>query len=589
MQQSKLFKGKVYTADFETTTENQATLDGEVKVWGACLVDVETEEVKVLTSDVNEFLNYLALDDTQHSSKKVYFHNLKFDGQFIINELFKNGFRYSQERRLNSKEFSTIVSSNGLYYEIKICFTNYGTRSNQVTIHDSYKKLPFTVDRIAKAFKLPQLKGEIDYHTYRNFPYTMTSEEEDYLINDTLIIAQALKIQFNQGLGKMTIGTDAMSNYKTTIGNKKYEYLYPELDLTIDRDLRTSYKGGWVYMKPQYSEVVFNNVLALDVNSLYPFVMRYKLLPYGLPTYYEGQYKHDPVKPLFIQSIRATFKVKKNHLPTIQLKGNWRFSETEYITDSGEEPVDLFLTSVDLQLFIEHYDIDYIEYLEGFKFAGISGLFNDYIDQWSHIKENSEGAIRELAKLMLNNLYGKFGTNPIRANAHPYYDDGIVKWEVGEEEVGKSSYVPMASFITSYARELTIRTAQTLYPHFIYSDTDSIKLKGITLEEVSKIIDVHPTKLGAWADEGTAHRFKVLRAKTYIMEDKDGKVDIICAGLPKDARKNLTFEEFKIGLEVDGKLSQKRVKGGVILKNTTYKIKAILHQTVEELEEETIE
>lgn len=567
---------KTYTADFETTTENQAVIDGEVKVWGACLMEVETEEVKVLTSDVNEFLNYLAKDDAQHSSKKVYFHNLKFDGQFIIHELLKNGFKYSTEKRLYDKEFSTIVSSNGLFYEIKICFVNYGSRSNQVTIHDSYKKLPFSVDRIAKAFKLPQLKGEIDYHKYRPFPYEMTEEEKEYLINDVLIIAQALKIQFNQGLTQMTIGTDAMSHFKKIMGTKKYDYFFPELDLTIDRDLRTSYKGGWVYMIPEYSEVVFNNVLALDVNSLYPYVMRYKQLPYGLPTHYNGQYKQDPLKPLYIQLIRTTFKVKDNHLPTIQLKGNWRFSETEYITDSGDEPVELFLTSVDLQLFLEHYNVDYIEYVEGFKFAGIDGMFNEYIDYWSNIKENNTGAIRELAKLMLNNLYGKFGTNPVRANMHPYLDEDIVRWEVGEEEIGKSSYIPMASYITSYAREETIRTAQKLYPHFIYSDTDSIKLKGITLEEVSKIIDIHPTKLGAWADEGTAHKFKVLRAKTYITEDINGKTEIICAGLPKDARKNLTFDEFKIGLEVDGKLSQKRVKGGVILKNTTYKIKQIM-------------
>lgn len=571
-------KGKVYVGDFETTTEAQTLKDGYTKVWGACLVDIETEEVKVLSTNVNDFLNFLAKDDANHTSKKLYFHNLKFDGQFIVNELFKNGFKHSTEKRLGTKEFSTIVSNTGQFYEIKICFNNYGTRSNQIVIHDSYKKLPFSAERIAKAFNLPISKGTIDYDRYRDFPYTMTPEEEEYIVTDVMIIAKALKIQFSQGLSKMTIGSDAMHNYKKTVGKKTYDYLFPALNLDIDRDLRQSYKGGWVYMKPEVSEVVYNNVLALDVNSLYPHVMRSKTLPFGVPIYYEGKYKKDDKYPLYIQLIRTVFKIKKDHLPTIQLKNNWRFSSTEYLTDSGEEPVEMFLTSVDLQLFLDHYDIIYIEYLEGFKFQAIDGLFNDYIDHWSAIKETSTGAIREIAKLMLNNLYGKFGTNPVRKNVYPVYEDNMVKWVAGEEQEGPSSYVPMASFITSYARELTIRSAQALYPHFLYSDTDSIKLQGITLEEVEKLIEIHPTRLGAWKDEGTAYKFKVLRAKTYISESIDGEVDITCAGLPSDARKSIKFDDFKLGLEVNGKLSQKRVKGGVILKNTTYKIKHIIEK-----------
>lgn len=563
---------KIYIADFETTGETQTEIDGQARVWSACCVDMYTEEVKVLSTNVNDFLNFLAKDDTYHSTKTVYFHNLKFDGQFIISKLFENGFTHTTTKYMQDKSFSTVVSDTGVFYEIKICFKNYGTRSNKVTIHDSYKKLPFSADRIAKAFKVGTVKGSIDYNLYRDFPYTMTEEEKEYIITDCLIIARALRVQFQQGLSKMTIGGDALNSFKNMINKSNYNYLFPDLDLKIDRDLRQAYKGGWVYLKPEYAEVELKNVLALDVNSLYPFAMREFPVPHGSPTYYKGKYKNDKEYPLYIQHIRVDMVLKKDHLPTIQIKNNWRFSSTEYITSTEGEGVELFLTNVDLELMLDHYNIIDIEYLEGFKFQQVKGLFNEYIDYWYNIKATSTGALREIAKLMLNNLYGKFGTNPLRTNVFPLWDEetGMTRWIRGEEEEGKGGYVACASFITAWARNHTIRSAQKLYKHFVYSDTDSIKLVGITMEEVSKIIHVDNDIIGAFKDEGTSTRAKFLRPKTYV-SDIDGNINITCAGLPKDARSLITFEDFNTSLQVDGKLMQKRVKGGVVLKSTTFK------------------
>jgi len=36
-------------------------------------------------------------------------------------------------------------------------------------------------------------------------------------------------------------------------------------------------------------------------------------------------------------------------------------------------------------------------------------IFGNYIDKFFGLKEKSEGPVRELAKLMLNSLYGKLG------------------------------------------------------------------------------------------------------------------------------------------------------------------------------------
>lgn len=88
-----------------------------------------------------------------------------------------------------------------------------------------------------------------------------------------------------------------------------------------------------------------------------------------------------------------------------------------------------------------------------------------------------------MAKLMLNSLYGKFATSLDTKSKIPYLDNGVLKFILGEKEDKKGLYIPIGSFITSYAREKTIRTSQAIKDYSIknynkdlyyYSDTDSI-------------------------------------------------------------------------------------------------------------------
>lgn len=124
----------------------------------------------------------------------------------------------------------------------------------------------------------------------------------------------------------------------------------PVLDLTTDDDIRKSYKGGFTYLMPEYKNKVINNVLVLDINSMYPWAMYNCILPYGVPQYFNGKYEEDEKYNLYIQHIKAMFHVKENHIPAIGLKNVFMFA-TEYITETEEE-IDLFLTKPDLELFL---------------------------------------------------------------------------------------------------------------------------------------------------------------------------------------------------------------------------------------------
>ena len=160
------------------------------------------------------------------------------------------------------------------------------------------------------------------------------------------------------------------------------------------------------------------------LTAFIPSVLYDKPMPYGEPVFFEGEYKKDRIYPLYVQMLTCTFRVKKNKIPTIQLKNHSSFLENEYITDSGDEPICLVLSNIDLQLFKEQYDIENLKYKCGWKFKSINGLFTEYIDKW--IKRKNEATItgnkgqRTLAKLMLNSLYGKFATKIKARSKIPY-------------------------------------------------------------------------------------------------------------------------------------------------------------------------
>lgn len=153
-------------------------------------------------------------------------------------------------------------------------------------------------------------------------------------------------------------------------------------------------------------------------------------------------------------------------------------------------------------------------------------------------------------------------------------------YSLGEKEEKKGLYLPIGSFITSYAREKTIRTAQAITDYsikkygkdlFCYSDTDSLHTL-LSIEELKQFCEIDDVKLGAWKHESSFTKARFLRQKTYI-EEIDGNINITCAGMPKTCYDKVTFENFKVGFSCGEKLTFKHVQGGVILVETDFTIK----------------
>ena len=576
-----------FTADFETTTDIN-----DCRVWAYGICEIGNPDYFIYGNNIEDFINYLK----ENENAVYYFHNLKFDGEFIISYLLNNGFTYFKDKKdRKSKTFTTLISDMGQFYSIEIFFEIKDNKHiNKATLYDSLKILNFSVEQIAKDFNLPISKLKIDYNAKREIGHTLTNDEVDYLRNDVEIMARALKFMFDKNLNKMTIGSNALNNYKEF--NTNFRHFFPELDSEIDGDIRKSYKGGFTYLNPIHAEELIEDGLVLDVNSLYPSVMKYSLLPYGLPLYFNGKYKENNIYPLYVQRISCSFELKKNKIPTIQIKNSLSFIPNEYLESSDGDIVTLTLTNIDLKLFLENYETFNLVYHDGYMFKGMTGLFNDYIEYWynekNKAKKENNPSLYTIAKLMLNSLYGKFATSTSVRSKYPFLEDGIVKYKFHDKEDKKPVYIPMGSFITSYAREKTIRSSQKIRDYslknygedyYIYSDTDSIHLKYINPDELKNILDIDDYNLGDWKIENNFTHAKFLRQKCYI-EEINEKINVTMAGFPKRLAPIINFDNFKIGFTtetIDKKLKDEygtkfrfmHVKGGIILAETDFTIK----------------
>ena len=279
--------------------------------------------------------------------------------------------------------------------------------------------------------------------------------------------------------------------------------------------------------------------------------------------------------------------------------------------------IEMTLTMTDYKLIMEHYYLEDFEIIDGCYFSTEIGLFDAYINPHMKTKMESKGAPRTEAKLFLNNLYGKMASSTDSSFKYAYMkeDTELIKMATIEAHDKQAGYIPIGSAITSYARNFTIRTAQKNYygvdqRGFIYADTDSIHC-DLTVDEL-KGVPVHPSDLCCWKIETEWDVGWFARQKTYIehvVKEDQEPIDnpyylVKCAGMPDSCKElfamsienkwpidykkkydklsdeskefletHRSIEDFDLGLIVPDKLAPKRIKGGILLVNTTYKMR----------------
>lgn len=494
----------------------------------------------------------------------------------MINHLLSHGFKISDSEE--DMTISTLITDRLTWYTFTVYF-----KGRVYRFRDSLKKITGDLRKAAIDFGLDIMKGEIDYVKLRDEGYEATEEEIEYIHNDTEILAKILKYYYDNGMSSLTNATDAMKEYKRIIGESAFKTYYPVLDKETDDFIRKSYKGGFCYVNPKFKNITLPKIYTYDVKSMYPSVMREKMLPYGIPVQYNGLYEKDENYPLFIQRLKVCCDLKENHIPSIQTK-TFMSIKLDYLESTDGQMLELTLTSVDLWHLFEDYDIEEIEFIDGLKFKQTNDLFRSYIDKYFELKEHSTGAKKQLYKIFLNSLYGKFAMMTERSQAHPVLINGMNIYEKSESEIVDATYTAVASFITAWARDKLLTGIYKNVENFVYCDTDSIHLLtpavGIQLGKNLGEFDLENGHYENNAPITDITKAKYLGQKCYILcsQKNDKYIEIKkIAGAPNKVKEQINFENFEYGFASDAseypKFRMKNVKGGVLLIPTQFTIK----------------
>lgn len=655
-----------YVGDFETTV-----YDGQesTEVWASAVVELYTEKVKILHS-IEDTLNYLK---SLHRNIIIYYHNLKFDGAFWLDYLLRGEFKqayykekigddeyryvWKKEKEMVSGEYKYSISDYGQWYTIVLKLGAYF-----IEFRDSLKLLPFSVKEIGNSFQTKHKKLEMEYKGLRYAGCEITPEEKEYIANDVLVVKEGIEMMFQEGHEGLTIGSCCLKEYKkicktSTLNELDYNEMFPDLyGIKINKEkfgsenageyIRKSYRGGWCYLVKGKEETIFTDGITLDVNSLYPSMMHSESgsrYPIGMPHFFSKTIPDvatEPNKYYFVR-IKTRFYLKDGYLPFVQIKNSYLYRgnemletsdvryinkktcEEEYYThwkdrqgNLHDTRVELTLTMTEYQRLKEYYELVDFELLDGCWFYSLEGIFDEYIDKYKKIKVTSKGAKRTLAKLFLNNLYGKLAASTDSSFKIAYLNDnGEVKFISQHANDKEPGYIAVGSAITGYTRDFTIRAAQLNYygkdkPGFIYADTDSLHC-NIPFKDI-KGIKLHESDFCCWKAESCWDKAIFTRQKTYIehvthedFQEVEPYHEIKCAGMTKRCKQLLQYSingeesipekekftgdemkflyfndefiqrdyiDFVSGLRIPSKLTAKRIRGGVLLKETTFEI-----------------
>lgn len=370
----KSFKN-FFVGDFETTVYKEQK---RTDVWASaitCIFD-DTDHVEVHSS-LNETYNWIL--ENVKANCTIYYHNLKFDGEFWIAYLLdvegykqayveKDGYviyegtrfqrtlsqgEFLPDKDMQPKTFKYLISDMGAWYMVTIKRPD----GFIIELRDSLKLIPCSVKKMGKDFGTKHRKTEIEYTGYRVPGGYISPQEKDYISNDVLVVKEVLETMFREGHSRLTIGSCCYAEFKKIIGDyprnfSRFDQMFPRLeemqlnqakygDPTVDAYIRRSYHGGWCYVKEDVAGKDVGKGCTFDVNSLYPSVLsgesknRY---PIDYPFFFDDEetwnkIQKDDTKYYFVR-VRTRFYLREGYLPFIQIKRNRLYRGTEMLKTS---------------------------------------------------------------------------------------------------------------------------------------------------------------------------------------------------------------------------------------------------------------
>lgn len=512
---------KKYAVDFDVKNHFKDGRISSTSIDDWVIRDIDSINDITIGSGIESLLNVIENDK---KSSKYYFYDLSFSIYFFMDYINEN-YTYIEDvksLRIKKTKNYSLIADQGKFYKVML-FDGKHTHN----FFDTKCKLNLSIGKLAKAYGIDVVGN------------TKTEKV-------TYILAKCLKMHFDIGDIKITSSSDALEAYKRILGGqRKFRMAFPILSKDKDTYVRDSIFGAWLYCNKKETGEGFS----MDRNSQYAYIMSHMTMPYGQPKIYKGQIRNVNANNCYFVNIKVSGKLKSKHFPFIP---NLYEQPDELGNDYSKELIDrtLVLALPDYIMLMKNYNITSIEYISYYEFRGSKDLFKEYVKKYGDMKEKASAdgnmGLRQIAKLKLNGLYGKF----------------IQKPRNGEDPI----YAPTGAYVLAISRMLMLNGAQ-LYPDkFIYCDTDSLHFEGCiknyTFPKNIAVFDDY--KIGGFKIEFEFTRSKHIWVKEYILENGKKRKTAL-SGVMKEAQDDIPYDEFEHGHVVKhASIVPVKIPGGIV-------------------------
>lgn len=619
-------KNNIWVADFETITAetNYFKKYNKTGIVYGYLENLYNENLNHQFISIAEMLHFFTLRRVNHI---IYFHNLSFDGVFILDWLGKNGYTLTDELEKEG-HFSVFRTTGSKIYKIEMLFLPKGCKNpRKISFQCSKMILSSSVKALGKNVKISKFAEgeEEDENFYNREPenslvdfYFKNTLYCEYCKRDVKIVIAALK-DFFESIRVFLAKHDLEDNMIDVqncitisgislllqrlmiekIGMNPQDIYLQKLQDRIIMDQFTN--GGLTINNYEYMGQDLQNVVGetIDLKSAYPAVMHDEL-PYGDLLYEkpEGDYVE-------FQEIHYDFIAAKNHKIPLLKNWNHKVGEVNYFLECSDYTTYLLKEEAETIEKLYYYTGKTIKNRYYFKKKAYLTTFIDEMFYYKekYKKENELGKSHTF-KILLNSGYGIHAKRFDFRMVLPFCAMDIIEKKKVEYKVVKNinlnephrhSYIPnnllevyepilegdiavqtshkgIANYITAKTRIKLMEGILHFGPkNFVYCDTDSLFLINLKREYIKEYCG---DKLGDWEiEEKSFDAGYFLRPKLYETYRDGKKVKSGSAGIDKsklDIKKIQQLHEVNIEKAV---LIPLRVDGGIILQPADKMIK----------------
>lgn len=508
----------------------------------------------------------------------VFVHNLSYEFQFI-----RSLFDWDKVFSIDLRKPIYARTKDGIEFRCSYLLSGYSLSKLGDQLH---------------IYKCSKMVGDLDYSLMRHTGTHLTEKEIGYCVNDIKVVMcyiQELIEQYGLITRLPVTKTGFVRKYCRSLCLRKkdekgkivpnWNYIDTIKNLRITgmeefSMLQRAFAGGFTHANAKYTDMVIDNVDSYDFTSSYPYVMVSEKFPMSsgvkidVKSWKQFDFLISKYCCIFDVEFEDIFATSENENP---ISASKCFVKENVSENNGRivcgSRLCMTITEIDWAVLKNFYTWKHArigmmicyrkDYLPTEFVQAILGLY----EKKTVLKGVKGKEVEYLnSKEMLNSCYGMCVTNPLRDEIVFEHDEWDLEHLTPEKQLEMLSvyndsknrflFYPWGIYVTAYARRNLFTGISECGDDYIYSDTDSVKVKngdahsdyfrayndhvGVKLRKACKHHSIPFEKiepktikgvnkpLGVWDYEGRYRRFKTLGAKRYMVEEEkaltvDGK------------------------------------------------------------------